>query len=195
MRIGALIPAAGMSTRMGDFKPLLLLGPATMAERLIAAFRGAGADEIVMVTGFQAERMERVLAGSGVTFIRNEAYAQSDMFASARLGLSYLVPRCDRILFTPVDVPLFSTATVKALLDSEAEIACPTFHGMRGHPLLLSKDAAARLLEDGGEDGMRGAIARCGVQVTEVPVIDEGILRDADTPQDFQRLLELDGRK
>ena len=195
MRSGALIPAAGMSTRMGSFKPLLRIGSVTMAERLISVFRRSGVDEIIMVTGFQAERLECLLADRGVLFLRNHNYAHSDMFDSAKLGLAYLIERCDRILFTPVDVPLFSTETVASLLAVEAELACPVFNGQRGHPLLLSSRIAAQLIRDNGENGMRGAITRCGVDMTDVPVVDEGILYDADTPQDYEKLLELHSRQ
>ena len=195
MRIGALIPAAGMSTRMGSFKPLLRIGSVTMAERLISVFRRSGVDEIILVTGFQAERLERLLADSGARFLRNHSYAHSDMFDSAKLGLAYLTDRCDRILFTPADVPLFSAETIASLLAVEAELACPVFNGQRGHPLLLSGRTAAQLILDNGEDGMRGAIARCGVDMMDVPVDDEGILYDADTPQDYNRLLELHSRQ
>ena len=194
MRNAALIPAAGMSTRMGSFKPLLKIGSDTMAEMLISVFRRSGVDEIVMVTGFQAERLESHLADRGVHFLRNDDYAHSGMFDSAKLGLAYLADRCDRILFTPIDVPLFSAATVAALLSAEAELACPVFNGQRGHPLLLSSRFAARLIRDNGENGMRGAIARCGVDMTAIPVDDRGILYDADTPQDYKMLLELHNR-
>ena len=51
MSIGAVIVAAGMSTRMKDFKQLMKIGDLTMAERVIVNFRRAGVKDIVMVTG------------------------------------------------------------------------------------------------------------------------------------------------
>ena len=195
MHTGAVIAAAGMSSRMGSFKPLLKIGSVTMAEKLIRVFRASGVDEIVMITGFQAKKLESFLADSRIAFLRNENYPKSDMFASAKLGLTQLADRCGRILFTPVDVPLFSPATVVSLLSSEAELACPVFNGQRGHPLLLSGRVAAQLVMDSGEGGLRGAITRSGLDILEISVDDEGILFDADTPQDYERLLELYGNK
>ena len=190
MRIGAVITAAGMSSRMGDFKPLLKIGSMSIVQRIVATLRQAGAENIVMVTGYNAEALEHHLAGSGIVFLRNEDYEHTHMFDSAKIGLAYLADKCDRILFTPVDIPLFTAATVTALLDSGAELACPMFAGESGHPLLMSDYVARKILSDSGEGGMRGAITRCGVDMTDIIVDDEGILHDADTPQDYNRLLE-----
>ena len=195
MRIGAVITAAGMSSRMGDFKPLLKIGSMSIVKRIVATLRQAGAESIVMVTGYNAEALEHHLAGSGIVFLRNEDYEHTHMFDSAKIGLAYLADKCDRILFTPVDIPLFTAATVSALLDSGAELACPMFAGQSGHPLLMSDYVVKRILADSGEDGMRGAITRCGVEMTDIIVEDEGILHDADTPQDYNRLLEFHNKQ
>lgn len=195
MRVGAVITAAGMSSRMGDFKPLLKIGSMSIVRRIVATLRQAGAENIVMVTGFNAEALERHLAGSGIVFLRNGDYEHTHMFDSAKIGLAYLADKCDRILFTPVDIPLFTAATVSALLDSGAELACPVFDGQSGHPLLISDYVAKKILADSGEGGMQGAITRCGRDMTDIIVDDEGILHDADTPQDYNRLLEFHNKQ
>ena len=51
MQTAALIVAAGMSSRMGDFKPMLNIGSISIAQRVVATFQQAGVDKIVMVTG------------------------------------------------------------------------------------------------------------------------------------------------
>ena len=195
MRVGAVITAAGMSSRMGDFKPLLNIGSMSIVKRIVATLRQAGAENIVLVTGYNAEALERHLAGSGIVFLRNEDYEHSHMFDSAKIGLAYLVDKCDRILFTPVDIPLYTASTVSILLNSGAELACPTYNGQSGHPLLLSDYVARKILTDSGEDGMQGAITRCGVDMLEISVDDEGILHDADTPQDYKKLLEFHNKQ
>ena len=189
MHTGAVIVAAGMSSRMGDFKPMLNIGNISIAQRVVATLQQAGADRIVMVTGYNATMLERHLSGLGLVFLRNENYEHTQMFDSARIGLRYLCDKCDRILFTPVDIPLFTSATVKALLDSGADLACPVCEGQEGHPLLIASSLVDALLEDSGEGGLRGAISRCGTAMTHVQVDDAGILHDADTPEDYQALL------
>ena len=189
MTVGALITAAGMSSRMGDFKPMLNIGSISIAQRVIATFQQAGVDKIVMVTGYNATLLERHLAGNGVVFLRNEAYETTQMFDSVKIGLRYLQDKCDRVLFTPVDIPLFTAATVRALLESAAELACPVCEGESGHPTLIGCKLIERILSDSGEGGLRGALERCGEPMVQIPVSDKGILHDADTPEDYRALL------
>ncbi|MGI6193374.1 MAG: NTP transferase domain-containing protein [Christensenellales bacterium] len=190
METGVVIVAAGMSSRMGDFKPMLNIGSISIAQRIIATFKQAGVERIVVVTGYNADVLEHHLAKCGVVFLRNEQYQTTQMFDSARIGLQYLFDKCDRVFFTPVDIPLFTAGTVSKLLHTGAELACPVCRGKRGHPILMSSHIIEKVLADSGENGMAGALSRCGVPVTEVIVDDAGILHDADTPADYQALLE-----
>lgn len=190
MQTAALIVAAGMSSRMGDFKPMLSIGSITIAQRVIANFHQAGIGKIVMVTGYQAVTLERHLSGSGVIFLRNDHYETTQMFDSVKIGLEYLMGKCDRVLFTPVDVPLFTAETVRRLLASEAALACPVCDDQQGHPLLISAALLPKILSDCGEQGLKGAVSRCGAALTAVAVDDPGTLRDADTPEDYSALVE-----
>ena len=189
MRTGAVITAAGMSSRMGDFKPMLGIGGISIAERVIATFQQSGVTEIVMVTGYNAAVLERHLANHGIVFLRNEQYETTTMYDSACIGLSYIRDKCDRVLFTPVDIPLFTAATVRSLLASDAEIAVPACNGLPGHPTLISCSLIDGILADSGNDGLRGALERSGAKIVQVPVDDKGILHDADTPADYADLL------
>ncbi len=160
-----------------------------MARHCVGTLREAGIDRIVVVTGYRAEELEWHLRGSGLIFLRNELYESNQMFDSASLGFGCLVNSCERILFTPIDVPLFSLKTVTALMRTDAPLSIPTRGGRRGHPILLSADAVRRVLADSGEGGLKGAYARCGVDIREVAVEDDGILFDADCPTDYRALV------
>ena len=189
MTNAALIVAAGMSSRMGDFKPMLNVGSISIAQRVVATFQQAGVDKIVMITGYNAAVLERHLAGNGIVFLRNERYETTQMFDSARIGLEYLQDKCDRVLFTPVDIPLFTASTVQTLMASPAKLARPVCEGEAGHPTLIASELIGSILTDSGENGLRGALERCGEPMTEIPVEDRGILHDADTPEDYRALL------
>ena len=190
MTNAALIVAAGMSSRMGDFKPLLNIGSISIAQRVVATFQQAGVDKIVMITGYNATLLERHLSGNGVVFLRNEDYQTTQMFDSVCIGLRYLRDKCDRVLFTPVDIPLFTAATVRALLETDAPLACPAVDGETGHPTLIAASLIDRILSDPGDQGLRGALDRCGVELLLLPVEDRGVLHDADTPEDYKALLK-----
>ena len=143
-----------------------------------------------MVTGFNAVTLERHLSGSGVIFLRNDDYETTQMFDSVKIGLTYLWGKCDAVLFTPVDIPLFTASTVRALLDSAALIACPVCDGQTGHPILINETLFDPILSDSGEGGLKGAVERCGTQMQQIPVDDPGTLYDADAPADYSSLVD-----
>ena len=190
MQTAALITAAGMSSRMGDFKPLLNIGSISIAQRIVATFQQAGIDRIVMVTGYNAVTLERHLSNQGIIFLRNENYETTQMFDSVKIGLEYLKDKCDRVLFTPVDIPLFTYDTVMKIMASRADLAKPVCGGKDGHPIMISTHLIDIILADGGEGGLKGALSRCTYHIDEIPVEDAGILHDADTPDDYKALLK-----
>ena len=190
MQTGALIVAAGMSSRMGQFKPMLSIGSISVAQRVVATLNQAGVSRIVMVTGYNATMLERHLAGNGIIFLRNEHYETTQMFDSVKIGLSYLQDKCDRVLFTPVDVPLFTAKTVRTILETDAPLVVPVCAGEQGHPILISSALIPEILSDSGEMGLRGALDRCSAPWLQVEVEDLGTIQDADTPEDFSKLLE-----
>lgn len=189
MLTGAVIVAAGMSSRMGDFKPMLNIGSISIAQRIVATLHQAGVEKIVMITGYNASSLEHHLSNNGLIFLRNEHYETTHMFDSAKIGFEYLKDKCDRILFTPVDIPLFTSTTVSRLLATDAPLACPVCSGERGHPILISSSLVDRIFSDCGDGGLNGAILRCGIDMELVNVDDAGILHDADTPEDYRALL------
>ena len=57
----AVILAAGYSSRMGDFKPLMPIGEKTAVEMLVDSFLAAGIRRIVVVTGYNRELVKKLL--------------------------------------------------------------------------------------------------------------------------------------
>ena len=198
MRFAALITAAGMSSRMGQFKPMLNIGSISVAQRVVATFHQAGIDRIVMITGFNATTLERHLSGDGLIFLRNEDYETTHMFDSVKIGLEYLKDKCDALLMTPVDIPLFTARTVTALMEAAGNgslLACPECQGETGHPILIGSSLIDGILADSGVQGLKGALERSGAPMQRIPVEDAGTLHDADTPEDFSALLDFHNRQ
>ena len=197
MKYGAVIVAAGMSTRMKQFKQLMKIGDMSIAERVIVNFLRAGVKDIVMVTGYNADQLEKALKGFDIRFIRNKDYETTQMFDSARLGLEYLDGKCDRVFFCPVDVPFFTDLTVSEeiqLMDNDQaiKVIVPNCEGKDGHPLLISGDTIPAILAHNGERGMKGAYESLPEgSVVRMPVNDEGAIIDADYRDDFYKLVDL----
>lgn len=194
MKIGAVIVAAGMSTRMKDFKQLMKIGDLSMAERVVLNFQRAGIKDIVMVTGFQGKLVEKSLQHYGITFIRNEDYETTQMFDSAKLGLAFLKGKCDRVLFCPVDVPFFTDDTVDRILQAEGRLVFPTCKGKLGHPIRIDNDLLEAVLNHNGDRGLKGALDSLDVLDEDrnyLEIQDEGSITDADTQEDYEHLVEI----
>ena len=198
-----LLTAAGLSSRMGVFKPMIRLGEKTLIEHTLDAFRTAGIAETVIVTGHRHDEIERHLAGRGISFVKNERYAQTDMFDSVKTGLAYLRGRCDRLFVLPADIPLVRPFSIEAMLSAmqSSDIVKPYFKGKSGHPLLIHAGCIPKILAYGGDNGLKGALESVGFGIHALPLPDPGILMDADTPETLEvirnhyRSLELPSRE
>ena len=191
MHTGAVIVAAGMSTRMRQFKQLMKVGELTMAQRVVVNFQRAGISDIVVVTGCRAAEVEDSLASFGVRFVRNEAYETTQMLDSARLGLQALQNTCDRIFFCPVDIPLFTVRTVRSLMQIKAPLVIPVCGEKRGHPIVISSQLIPGILAYDGEGGLKGALNMLAGQPVYLEVEDRGAVTDADTQEDYRHLQDM----
>jgi molybdenum cofactor cytidylyltransferase len=190
--IGALILAAGYSSRMGRSKALLPFGEQTVVARVVGNFRLAAIDRIAVVTGHQAEQLEALLGDLGVGAIANPDYDQG-MYSSVQAGVAALPAEVDACFLLPVDIPLVRPATIAALaahFDAHhAPLTYPRFGGRRGHPPLIARSLFAEILAGQGDGGLRALLQTH--QAADVDVLDEGVVLDMDTPEDYAQLAKL----
>ncbi|HLF81383.1 MAG TPA: NTP transferase domain-containing protein, partial [Anaerolineales bacterium] len=90
--IAAVLLAAGESRRMGRPKLTLPWGPGgSVVSQVVARFREAGADPVLVVTGGDRKEVERALDDSGVHCLFNPNYRQGGMLSSIKVGLGRLL--------------------------------------------------------------------------------------------------------
>jgi molybdenum cofactor cytidylyltransferase len=191
-RITGVILAAGFSSRMeGEFKPLLPLGTETIIERVVRLFQGNGIDDIRVVIGHRRAELIPLLQRLGIRWVHNADYRKG-MLSSVKVGLRHLRPDREAFFLLPVDIPLVRPRTLSALIRAFAggkgKISYPTFRGRRGHPPLIAKGYVESLLAWNGEGGVRAFLERYDPEASEVPVADEYVLFDVDTPADYREL-------
>ena len=187
-RTGAVILAAGLSSRMHEFKPLLELGDSTIIVRAIENLKTAGASPVIIVAGYKADQLMDYLWPLDIMFVRNENYASSQMFDSVKLGISRAAGLCSRILITPADVPLIEQDTFKQVMECPGALVRPVCGGRPGHPVRVDSRLVPDICAYKGAGGLKGAMEHLGVPITEPEVEDPGIYLDADTPQDYMNL-------
>ncbi|MDD3253481.1 MAG: NTP transferase domain-containing protein [Lachnospiraceae bacterium] len=188
-KTGGVILAAGASSRMGRFKPMLPVGKTTFIKKTIAAMQKAGVDPVVVVTGYRAAKLQEHIKNTGVICVCNERFYETQMLDSVKLGIEKLLGTCDKILLTPVDVFAASDATYQKMKELDAGFARPVFGGRSGHPVLIGKQLFPAILAYQGERGLRGAIESSGETILNCPVDDPAVTMDADTPEDYRKLI------
>jgi molybdenum cofactor cytidylyltransferase len=198
MRTFALIPAAGQSRRMGQPKLLLPLGDRTVLEHVLAALRSGGCAEMLVVVGPDGAALQQVAERAGSSVLRL-AEATPDMRSTCLRGLEYLEERwqpqaTDGWLLVPADHPTLSARVVGAVLAAaqrtpDTSIIVPTYRGRRGHPVWIRWDAVAEIRQLPAGRGLNDFVRRQKGATLELEWDDAEILRDVDTPEDYQRLL------
>lgn len=188
-KIGAVIAAAGIIEEDGAVSPFMKLGGTSIIRRMVLIFQQAHIFPIVVVTGHQSLELEQHLVKYGVIFIRNENYLESDKFESAKLGFQFLKEKCDKVFFTSVKVPMFTSETLKEMISANKEVTVPTFQGRSGHPILVGRDVIDKIIGYQGKDGLRGAISHSGYEREFLEVDDEGILLTTDSMDQLDELI------
>ena len=193
----ALILAAGLSSRMKSFKPLLPLGGKSIIEHTISRFLEAGLqkDDILVVIGRKAEELAPVLKRLGISYVINDRYESSDMFYSIQLGLRSFSGSTEGVLLSPGDIPLIRPSTITRLLEerksSLSNIIIPSFNNRRGHPILLGKEIIQAVASYEGNNGMHGFLEEEKEHIHYVNVEDKFMLMDLDKPEDYERALKI----
>lgn len=194
-RVGAVIAAAGLSSRMGEFKALLPFGDMSIAGHLVSMLLKSGISPIVMVTGYRGEELERELSGNGIWFVKNQKYAFTQMIDSLKIGLETIRSHCGQALVMPVDVPAVTEETVRRVIETDGPIVRTRCRSRCGHPVKLDDRMMEEAIAYQGEEGLKGFIAGRQDQVMEIEVYDEGSFLDADTRKEYRQLLELNGAR
>jgi len=207
-RFGAIILAAGLSSRMQAFKPLLPVDGRPAIEGLIETAKAAGLEEITVVTGHERERLQPVLTRHDAVEAFNEDY-ESGMFSSIQAGLAKASQTAaaenavkDGYLLMPVDCPLISVSVLRAVMDAvlaadAAEAAAPdktggdafavaVFEGKKGHPLYMPGSRIEEILASDGTGGLAAITDKYADSMIRVETGEEGCLLDMDTPEGYE---------
>jgi molybdenum cofactor cytidylyltransferase len=195
-RVGAVVLAAGQSTRMGRTKQLLPWGPHSIVGAVVRSLQTASLAPVVVVTGREREAVEASVSAAQipdrppVTFVFNPDFAHTEMARSLQLGLDGLPPNCLAAFVALGDQPQLQPDVLARVQqrwrETQAPIVAPFYRGQRGHPILFDQAVwpAVRALPP---DANPRQLLQTLHQVEQVAVETDTILRDVDTPDDYAR--------
>ena len=186
-RIAAIVLAAGQSRRMGPVNKLLAeVGGKPMLRRVAEAALASKAGPVIVVTGHEPEAVTGILAGLDLQLVHNPDYA-AGLSTSLQRGLGAVPAESDGAVVCLGDMPGLTAGAIDRLIAAfnplEGRAICvPTWQGKRGNPLLFAQRYFAEIQAISGDVGARHLIGEYPEAVAEVPMADDAILQDIDTP-------------
>ncbi len=206
--IGAIILAAGSSTRMGEgrHKLLLPLGGKPVLSYVVDAVCASQARPIVIVLGHQAEKVRASLLpyeqDCALTYRENPAYSQG-MSSSLRVGIQALLeqgehtPQAARqiegALILLGDQPLITTHVIDRLIAAKQQtnkrIIASLYDGKRGNPVLFDASLFPELLAVSGDEGGRSVIEQHRAEMATIEAGSAQASYDVDTWEAYQQVV------
>ncbi len=188
VKIGAVILAAGSSSRLGQPKQLLQHEGRTLVRRTAAAALAAGCDPVAVVVGAEREKVAAALLDLAVLLVPNEDWERG-IGTSIRAGVARL-RESDAVLLLVCDQPFVGADVLRRLLAAQEEtqkpMAASAYAGTIGVPALFTRVCFARLLSLGNKEGAKPLLTSRPAEVAQVDFPQGAI--DIDTPGDFQAL-------
>jgi molybdenum cofactor cytidylyltransferase len=175
---GALLLAAGRSTRMGSHKLLETLDGKPLVTHAADAALAAGLP-LLVVTGHRAAEVEAALAGRTLTTAHAADHALG-LAHSLNAGLTAAPPHWEAALILLADMPRLAPALL-ARLAATPGIAVPVHQGRRGNPVRWPRAHWPALLRLQGDSGARRLLETLPVIEVEAP--NDSIFLDIDTPE------------
>lgn len=164
-----------------------------MLGQVVTSLENTQVGEIVVVTGANRESLETLLAGKPVRFEHNPDYANGEMLASVKVGLSSLDKKSQAAMIVMGDQPQIQRQVIERVIDAyqtnRSPIIVPSYNMRRGHPWLVDRLLWTRILTISAPATLRDFLEEQQGRIEYLTVEDDSILRDLDTPQDYLREL------
>ena len=191
--VAGVVLAAGSSTRMGKNKLLFELDGEPVVRRAVGRAMSAGLDPVIVVLGYEADRVLRELAGLNCRTVVNPDYARG-INSSLKTGIAAVPATAVAAVVLLADMPFVTTDMVATLVEryrtSTVPLVISDYDGVNAPPALYDRTLFPELLAMEGEG--------CGKQVvkrhrSKAAVVSwpAAALTDLDVPDDVVRVQSL----
>jgi len=192
MSLSAVVLAAGFSSRIRGFKPLMPLLGIRLLERVVSLYKQSGVEDVRVVVGYRKDELIPIIDKLDGLVVVNPRYSDG-MFSSVLCGLKSLDVGNHGCFIHPVDIPMVNEHTIGKLIDSlhanSDSVIYPCFRNRSGHPVLIPSAFYKYIIDFDGGEGLRAALAPLASHSIRVEVDDPNILFDVDNTEDYQALL------
>lgn len=176
---------------MGRPKALLTLQGRYFIDIILTNLQAAGCAPLMAVLGRQAETIRRQMQTTSFT-VHINPHPQNGMLSSLKIAVKQLPSTATGFIMALVDHPLVKPETYRLLWEAAAahprQIVIPSYNGEHGHPVYFSRLFFDELLSTPDALGARAVVQQHRAAVHYLPVDDDGILQNIDTPQQYNQL-------
>lgn len=190
--VGAVILAAGGSSRLGQPKQLLSFQSESLIRRAVRSALEAGCPCIVVVTGHASDRIEMELRGTPAILVENSEW-QRGLGTSIRCGLRHLLnsrPETEALVLLACDQPFLDASVIGSLISQQENsgkpIVASSYASTLGGPALFHRSCFESLLALPDDSGAKTLIESRTAEVAQIE-FEKGAV-DIDTPGDLERL-------
>jgi molybdenum cofactor cytidylyltransferase len=190
--ISLVVLAAGMSTRFGENKMLYPIDDEPMVRRVVNTALSSSVDEVVVVVGFEAEKVKEVLKGLRCRIVENPDYAIGGQSSSVKCGVRHINEKADAVIILPGDVAFIDATVINKVVEEyrrrKAKIIVAAHRGKPGHPILFDRSLIPEILTiDEAGYGLKAVVNRHKAEVVYVEANTPNVLLDIDRKADLNR--------
>ena len=179
-RVGAVVLAAGRSSRMGPAHKLLALWQGKpLVAHVLDAVAAAGLPPPLVVLGARAADVRAACGDRPAQFVIAPDW-DAGLAHSLAAGVAALPADWDAALVCLADMPRVEPALLAALAKAPGDVVLPVWQGRRGNPVRWGRRWFPRLRALTGDAGGKALLAEAAVQ--ELPAPSDACLADVDTP-------------
>jgi molybdenum cofactor cytidylyltransferase len=191
--VGAIVLAAGASSRLGQPKQLLMYRGESLLARAIRLANEAGASPVLPIVGAHRELILSAVNFGTSTPVSNERWAQgiSTSIHAGLDGLMRTAPRAGGVLIMACDQPRLTADHLRVLihrfaLQSEPSMVASAYQEVLGIPAVFPPNLFARLYALEGDKGARALLLDPPCPMIPVPFAGGEV--DIDWPDDLSAL-------
>jgi molybdenum cofactor cytidylyltransferase len=191
--LSMIVLAAGKSTRMrGSNKLLAEIDGTPMIRRVVQAVLDSKVGEVIVVLGWEEEKIRAALAGLPCRIVVNRKYEEGQS-SSVKVGLAEVNSSARAALILPGDVAMIDARSIDVVVQKYdlggCTIVVAAHEGRPGHPILFDKQLFPEIERINEETfGLKAVVKKHEHEVCLVEAGSRSVLKDVDTPADLERL-------
>jgi molybdenum cofactor cytidylyltransferase len=194
--VTAIVLAAGSSQRMGDVNKLLLkYKNKTIIETTIENIITAKLNKVIVVTGYETEKIKAVIEHLPVDIIYNSTY-EKGMTTSIQAGIEhakeggYMICLADMFMISPEEYVLMKKTFEKSFRLNAKYIYVPRYKEKKGNPVIFSPYYKDAILEHKEMEGCKEILQSNMENIFWIDMPNDHILQDMDFYEDYEKLIK-----